>query len=156
SGTVSTSQDLSISLPGALTNAVGGVILSNGATTLQAATIDNAGMLAGTPSLTLTAQGGLTNELGGTLVSNGATTLKAASLDNKAVIAGQSVSPASATTIANESGAQIQDNGGLGGGGVSLSATGALTNAGTVASAGTLGLTAQSITNSGSVSTSQD
>ncbi|WP_167352639.1 hemagglutinin repeat-containing protein [Kosakonia oryzendophytica] len=102
SGAVSGSDGLTIALTGNATQLAGGSLASNGALTLNADTLGNAGNIQGN-GLTVTANS-LTNSAGGELVSTQGLTLTTPSLFNYGLIQGAGDTRVDSTTLARNEG----------------------------------------------------
>ncbi|QCP50035.1 filamentous hemagglutinin N-terminal domain-containing protein [Trinickia violacea] len=143
----------SLTLQGAnIGNTSGGWIQAGQSTSVQVASLDNAGTWllssqSGASSDTVTASGALTNS--GTLQSGGSATISANSVDNQGnVLAADNLTASATTTYINEHGAATEAGGTLNLGGTSL------TNDGTLQAA-TLALSAShGLTNAGLVDAS--
>ncbi|WBT57059.1 hemagglutinin repeat-containing protein [Kosakonia oryzendophytica] len=102
SGAVSGSDGLTVALTGNATQLAGGSLASNGALTLNADTLGNAGNIQGN-GLTVTANS-LTNSAGGELVSTQGLTLTTPSLFNYGLIQGAGDIRVDSTTLARNEG----------------------------------------------------
>ncbi|MCJ0763428.1 filamentous hemagglutinin N-terminal domain-containing protein [Variovorax terrae] len=103
-----------VTVTGALTNRAGANLAANGAMTLQAGTLDNAGLLGATGNLNAQSSGALTNEATGTLQAQGNLTLGAgAAFDNQGSVQAGGSGQVTATGLSNAVNAELRAASGL-------------------------------------------
>ncbi|MEI7290443.1 hemolysin BL-binding protein, partial [Dickeya dadantii] len=121
-------------------------VMAGDALTVTGALLSNGGTLQGRQALTLTADGALTNTATGKLLTQGAAVLNAAAAENDGEWQAGTLL---LTADSLRNGGRIQSDGALT---AALSATGALTNSGTLAANGDTTLTLGGLDNRGAVS----
>jgi filamentous hemagglutinin family protein len=151
-GRIQAAQALTIgtsAAPVALTQGASGVLLAGGAATVQASTIDNAGLVQASDALALSATASLENRSGGKLLTannaDKAIALTAASLTNAGQIQSTGAVAATIASAINNSGAILSLNSSNGGASRSVTfSSDTFANSGTVQSAGAIEINARS------------